>query len=326
MATPTSISSFFFIERYEKDGILKLQPEDDYFPIDMGNDNYVAVKINDIDKGQATATEIIRVFENIFKLRDLADATTLFAIFDKTYARLNKRYHFHSERNQRISMRVVLFHMLGLKKKGNEINVKQFRRLNDYIEEKAHEENVNKATQSIVNILLSDSASTSLLEFYKEKRAKLIRFIEMQNALAEKVLLPMAEILRVALTEGLLFFIGLEAAVIIFRVFSGLLRLYRFLSGLRALAGLTWLLKKIETFFSVAYKLFKLYMVKEIVVDVFKTVQLFVKMLTDLLGGILDVFVFQDYAIENNILFFDGVEHFSTEDDEMLFETLNEYP
>ena len=303
-----------------------MQPGDEYFPIDMGDDNYVAVKISDIDKGQATATEIIRVFENIFRIRDHTDAITLFEIFDRAYTSLNKKYHLHSERNQKISMRVVLFHMLGLKKNGNEINIQQFRRLNDYVKAKAHEENVTRSTQSIVNILLSDSASTSLLEFYKEKRAKLIRFIEMQNAIAEKVLLPMAEILRVALTEGLLFFIGLEAAVIIFRIFSGLFRLYRFISALEALAGFAWLLKKIETFFSLAFSLFKLYMIKEIVVDVFEKVKLFVQMFTDLLGGIIEVLVFQDYAIENKILLLEGVQEFSTEDDELIFQTLKEYP
>ncbi len=316
------ISAGFYIPR-TKNGIVKLENTDEFFPLDMGDDKFVWVKVSDIDKGKSNAQQVIHELNLIFSIAHEAvmNAEKLFRIFDNRMAALNARYHFNSS-TPVVSWRVVLFHMLFLRKNGNEIDMRNYMRLNDFVEARAYSENVYRSYISLVNLFTTFSP----MNLYKEKREQIIIAIQRQIAFAEKVIIPMAELLRFLLTEGLMWALGLEIARVIYGVLRGIMFVYEFVRGLSFLNRFQWLFRLIEALANYIVTLAKAFLVYLNVKDTLENVKKFVNMLNEIVDGIMQVLVFEDYTLENEILILDGISEFNSEDDEFLMETLQEFP
>ena len=321
----TDIKSSFYIERYKGNGILQLQDNDYYFPLDMGNGNYVAVSVASIDRGKTLAAPIIKSFQYIFTSKSKSNYRELYEIFNKTYVNLQSTYHFLSRDHAIVSIRVVLFYLLGLEKNGSEINLRRYQNLSDFIRTNAYPENVTESEYSIVDLLLTERQGAGLLEFYSEKRHDLLRAIKREQALATNVILPMAELLRLSLVEGLQFVLGLELASLLFRIFNLLARVYKVVTRFKVIKTFEWLIRHLETMSRIIKNGMVIIMEVVSAIDFVSQVREFIKLINQVVDGILDIFIFQNYVIDQNILFFDGLEEFEDEHDQILFETIQDF-
>lgn len=226
----------FITERY-KDGFAELQSGDPIFPIDLG-DRFIPVKIADIEKHKQDALLHIKIFETIFSQKENAAPENLFKFF---------RDRLRHRDTLKLNMPVWVFFALGYEKTpGNSINMLKAVPFNEYLKKHVHPQNINFAVTSIRNLIL-DRCS---VELYEEVRQEYIRKIQANIKFAEEVLLPMAEILRIVLTEGIFFLMGLGVASIIFRVLRGAFALFTLLRAAQFARNLSWLFSMIERFFS----------------------------------------------------------------------------
>jgi hypothetical protein len=330
----------FITERY-KDGFVELQSGDSIFPIDLG-DRFIPVKLADIEKHKQNALLHIEIFEAIFSQREGTTPAKLFEFFKNRLA--------HRD-TVKLNMPVWVFFALGYEKTAGSINMRKAIPFDEYLRRHVHPENINFAVTSIKSLILNRCR----VELYEEVRQEYIRKIQANIRFAEEVLLPMAEILRIVLTEGIFFLMGLGVASIILRVLRGAYALFTLLRAAQFARNLSWLFTVIERFFTllklligfllgvvtvkgnaetidqlltqfnIIFRGLKVESLEGAGEEIQKRLKEFILLLDELLDNFTKHLSAQEYANENGILISDADTQPEDEIEKIYSELLQEY-